>query len=58
MPKAQRWPKHGKLGLVVEEDDIIITSYTDGRGYIPTSCGVDAKNKTVYIIVKKSEDSK
>jgi len=53
MTKAERWPKHGKLGLVVEENDIVITSYTDGRGYVPTSCGVDAKNKTVYIIVKK-----
>jgi hypothetical protein len=52
MVKAERWPKHGKLALLAEENDIIITSYTDGRGYIPTSCGVDSKNKIVYIIVK------
>jgi hypothetical protein len=52
MAKAERWPAHGRLGLLVEKDDIVITSYTDSRGYIPTSCGVDSKNKTVFIIVK------
>jgi len=48
----ERWPEHGELYLKVEKTDTVITSYTDGRGYIPTSCGKDSKNKQVIIIIK------
>jgi len=53
--KAQKWPKHGKLSLIVEDKDVIITSYTDSRGYVPTFCGKDNANKTVFIIIKEDE---
>jgi len=51
-PKREFWPKNSEFFLKVSKQDTVINSYTDKRGYIPTSCGKDNAEKDVTIVVR------
>lgn len=55
-PKREFWPEKQEFFLKVSKQDNVINSYTDKRGYIPTSCGKENAEKNVTIIVRGSEE--
>jgi hypothetical protein len=50
--RKEFWPTNQEFDIKVNKNDVVINSYTDKRGYIPTSCGKENAGKIATVILR------